>query len=118
MYPGIDIIEIERVGSAFQRQPKLSERLFTSREREYLINKGIQSYAAHFAAKEAILKTLGRGLSGLSWHDIEIINDSSGEPLVNLSARAMDLVFARGGSQVRVSISHNRTQAIAFAILS
>lgn len=118
MYPGIDIIEIERVVLAFQRQPKLYERLFTPRERENLRNKGIQSYAARFAGKEAVLKTLGTGLRGLAWNDIEIISDSSGEPLVYLSARAMDLVLARGGSQVRVSLTHNRTQAMAFAILS
>ncbi|MGI6119042.1 MAG: holo-ACP synthase [Desulfosporosinus sp.] len=118
MYPGIDIIEIERVAMAFKRQPKLYERLFTSRERENLKNKGYQSYASHFAGKEAVLKTLGTGLRGLTWHDIEILSDSSGEPLVHLSSRAMDLVIARGGSQVRVSLSHNRTQAIAFAILS
>lgn len=118
MYPGIDIIEIERVIIAFKRQPKLYERLFTTRERADLINKGIQSYAARFAGKEAVLKTLGTGLRGLAWHDIEILSDPSGEPLVYLSARARELVTARGGSQVRVSLSHNRTQAIAFAILS
>lgn len=118
MYPGIDIIEIERVVMAFKRQPKLYDRLFTIRERENLLNKGIQSYAARFAGKEAVLKTLGTGLRGLAWHDIEILSASSGEPLVYLSSKAMDLVLARGGSQVRVSLSHNRTQAMAFAILS
>ncbi|MDR3540649.1 MAG: holo-ACP synthase [Desulfosporosinus sp.] len=118
MYPGIDIIEIERFVLGFKRQPKLSERLFTMRELENLSGKGIQSYAARFAGKEAILKTLGTGLRGLSWHDIEILSNLSGEPLVYLSARALDLVLARGGSQVRVSLSHNRTQAMAFAILS
>ncbi|GAB6155875.1 holo-ACP synthase [Desulfosporosinus burensis] len=118
MYPGIDIIEIERVVQAYKRQPKLFERLFTIQERDNLLGKGIQSYAARFAGKEAILKTLGTGLSGLSWHDIEILNDLSGEPLVYLSSRAMNQVRARGGSQVRVSLTHNRTQAMAFAILS
>ncbi|ODA42130.1 holo-ACP synthase [Desulfosporosinus sp. BG] len=118
MYPGIDIIEIERFSMAFQRQPKLYERLFTTREQSNLIGKGIQSYAARFAGKEAVLKTLGTGLRGLSWHDIEILSDSSGEPLVYLSVRAMDQVRARGGSQVRISLTHDRTQAMAFAILS
>ncbi|EHQ87677.1 holo-ACP synthase [Desulfosporosinus youngiae] len=118
MYPGIDIIEIERVEQAFKRQPKLFERLFTIREREALIGKGIQSYAARFAAKEAVLKTLGVGLQGLAWHDIEILSNPKGEPLVYLSSRAMEQVQARGGSHVRVSLSHNRTQAMAFAILS
>jgi len=118
MYPGIDIIEIERVAQAFKRQPRLFERLFTIREQEALIGKGIQSYAARFAGKEAVLKTLGTGLHGLSWYDIEILSNDRGEPLVYLSLRAMDIVSARGGSQVRVSLSHNKTQAIAFAILS
>ena len=118
MYPGIDSIEIERLVIAFERQPKLRERLFTNRERENLRGKGIQSYAARFAGKEAVLKTLGTGLRGLSWHDVEIVSDSSGEPQVYLSSRAMDLVKARGGFQVRISLTHNRTQAMAFAILS
>lgn len=118
MYPGVDIIEIERLALAFERQPKLSERLFTKREREKLSGKGIQSYAARFAGKEAVLKTLGTGLRGMSWHDIEILSDSTGEPLVYLSSRALDLVRARGGTRVRLSLSHNRTQAIALAILS
>ena len=118
MYPGIDIIEIERVEQAFKRQPKLYERLFTIQERENLKGKGVQSYAARFAGKEAILKTLGTGLRGLSWHDIEILSNLSGEPLVYLSSRALNLVKARGGCQVRVSLSHNRTQAAGFAILS
>ena len=118
MYPGIDIIEIERFVMAFKRQPKLSERLFTTRELENLTGKSFQSYAARFAGKEAVLKTLGTGLRGLSWHDIEILSDLSGEPLVYLSPRALNLVKARGGSQVRISLTHNRTQAMAFAILS
>lgn len=118
MYPGVDIIEIERVGKAFKRQPKLVERLFTERERKALLGKGVQSYAARFAGKEAVLKTLGSELQGLSWHDIEILTNSSGEPIVYLSSRALAKVGVRGGSQVRLSLSHNRTQAVAFAILT
>jgi holo-[acyl-carrier protein] synthase len=117
MYPGIDSIEIERLVIAFNRQPKLYERLFTTRELDNLMGKGIQSYAARFAGKEAVLKTLGTGLRGLSWHDIEILSDISGEPLVCLSSRAIVLLKARGGSQVRISLTHNSTQAMAFAIL-
>ena len=117
MYPGTDIIEIERMAAALQRRPQLAERLFTMREREDLSRKGPRSYAARFAGKEAVLKTLGTGLRGLNWHDVEIISDSSGEPVVYLSARASALALARGGSGVKVSLAHNQTQAIAFAVL-
>ena len=56
-------------------------------------------------------------MRGLSWHDIEILSDPSGEPLVYFSVRAMELLKARGGTQVRVSLTHNCTYAMAFAIL-
>ena len=117
MYPGTDIIEIERMAAALQRRPELAERLFTPREREDLRSKGPRSYAARFAGKEAVLKALGTGLRGLSWHDVEIISSPGGEPAVNLSPRAKALAEARGGSGVRVSLAHSQTQAIAFAVL-
>ena len=118
MFPGIDIIEIERFLQACERRPKLCERLFTPRERDDLLGKGMPSWAARFAGKEAILKSMGTGLSGLSWQDIEILSATSGEPVVYLSSRALAKVRARGGTQVRVSLSHNRTQAVAMAILA
>ncbi|MHB8126406.1 MAG: holo-ACP synthase [Desulfitobacteriaceae bacterium] len=117
MFPGVDIIEIERFARACQRQPKIVDRLFTLREQNDLLGKSMQSWAGRFAAKEAILKALGTGLQGLTWQDIEIINGQKGEPLAFLSQRAEVKAKARGGSVVRISISHDRSKAIALAIL-
>lgn len=118
MFPGIDIIEIGRFSKACERTPKIRERLFTCREIKDLERKGIASWAARFAGKEAVLKTLGTGLSGLSWHDIEILSENSGEPIVYLSEKAQDLAIARGGTQIRLSLSHEREYAVGMAILS
>jgi holo-[acyl-carrier protein] synthase len=118
MFPGIDIIEIARFQKACERTPKIRERLFTDREIRNLEHKGIESWAARFAGKEAVLKALGTGLSGLSWHDIEIVNQTTGEPLVFLTERAQGLVGVRGGTQIRLSLSHEREYAVAMAILS
>lgn len=117
MYPGIDIIKIERFAKACERQPKICERLFTERERADLNNRPIVSWAAHFAGKEAILKSMGTGLTGLSWHDIEILTEKSGEPHVLLSSKAEGIVQQRGGSIVRLSLSHEQEYAVAMAIL-
>lgn len=116
-FPGVDIIEIKRFAEACERRPKLFERLFSQEERGELECKGMQSRAGRFAAKEAVLKSLGTGLSGLAWHDIEVLTNSRGEPIVRLSDRAREIALARGGNEVRVSISHDRERAIAFAIL-
>lgn len=117
IFPGVDIVAVERFTRAYERRPKLGERLFTLRERENLQDKGLASWAAHFAGKEAILKTLGTGLKGLSWHDIEILNNSLGEPEVILSEKAQRLVRSRGGKEIRVTLSHEKEYAIAMAIL-
>lgn len=117
MFPGVDIIEIERFTLACQRHPKIVDRLFSLREQNDLFGKSMQSWAGRFAAKEAILKALGTGLRDLTWQDIEILSGPMGEPLAFLSERAEVKAKARGGAVVRISISHDRSNAIALAIL-
>lgn len=117
MYPGVDIIEISRFIQACNKHPHLLGKLFSPRELEALATKSYPSLAARFAGKEAVLKTLGTGLRGLSWHDIEIINNEAGEPIVYLSDRAKRIAESRGGDNVRLSLSHSRDNALAMAIL-
>lgn len=117
MFPGVDIVQIERFQQACQRTPKIRQRLFTQRERAILADKGIKSWAASFAGKEAVLKALGTGLRGISWHDIEIIPNNLGEPEVYLTDKGKELLEARGGTQIRISLSHEKDLAIGMAIL-
>jgi len=117
MYPGIDIIEILRFSQACHRHPRLLTRLFTDRELESCKGKDISSLAARFAGKEAVLKAFGTGLRALAWHDIEILTDQTGEPIVYLSDKAQAAAGLRGGRVVKVSLSHSRDNAAAMAIL-
>lgn len=116
MYPGVDIIEIARFSQACSRHPRLWSRLFTARELADLSGRDVSSSAARFAGKEAVLKALGTGLRGLSWHDVEILANDLGEPIVYLSARAQQRALTRGGNVVRVSLSHSKENAVAMAI--
>jgi holo-[acyl-carrier protein] synthase len=111
------MIEIERFERACQRHPAITKRLFTGEEQEELRGKPMQSWAGRFAGKEAVLKALGQGIGTLSWHDIVIRADQKGEPQVYLSVKAQAAASDRGGSRVRISIAHQRTQALAMAIL-
>ncbi|WP_425808165.1 holo-ACP synthase [Desulfitobacterium sp. Sab5] len=117
MFPGIDIINIKRFAKACERRPKIKERLFTERERADLNDCPVSSWAARFSGKEAVLKSMGTGLSGLSWHDVEILTEKSGEPRVHLSGKADEWVKKRGGTVIRISLSHEQEYAIAMAIL-
>lgn len=118
MYPGTDLIEIERVVLALKRHPQLKERLFTEQEIWQCEEKGFPaaSLAGRFAAKEAVLKAFGTGLRGLKWLDIEIVCDSMGKPEVFLHGEAAALACKLGISKVKVSISHSREMALAFAV--
>ena len=116
---GNDIIEIERIRSSIQRHGlHFLNRLFSQREQDYCYKHQDPSphFAGRFAAKEAIAKTLGTGFGEhLAWHDIEIINDELGKPIVYLSET---LKKKYNNPKILLSISHCNSFAIATAIWS
>lgn len=118
---GTDIIEIKRIENVIRKYGmRFLERVFTDAERKYCLNhqESARHFAGKFAAKEAVVKALGTGLRhGISWQDIEILNDSQGKPTVNLSKQLLDMVEPKGKTTIfHISISHCREYATAFAI--
>ena len=114
---GNDIIAVERIASAINRRgPRFLERLFTEKERLYCnqFRDSIPHFAGRFAAKEAIVKALGTGFRGISWHDIEIINNDSGKPVAHFTPRLQEIV---GERTLLISISHCKEYATAVAVL-
>lgn len=114
---GNDIIEIDRIQSNIQRyKQKFLDRIFTFNEQEYCRARKEPAihFAGRFAAKEAVVKALGTGFrKGISWQDIEIVNDSQGKPQVGLSPSAAAFL---GHPKLLVTISHCRSYAAAVAI--
>lgn len=116
---GIDIIEIQRVKKAIERDSFI-ERVYSEREREYCSarRKGAaESYAGRFAAKEAVLKAFGTGLRDGKLNEIEILNDELGCPGVTLSGYFKKLAEERGITKIWVSISHSQGNAVAQCVM-
>ncbi len=115
---GTDIIEIKRIQKAIERHGgRFLERLFTQKEREYCFQykHPTSHFAGRFAAKEAVAKALGTGFQKeVGWQEIEILNNSDGQPLVYLSTR-LRLLFPK--AHLFLSISHCDDYATATAIL-
>ncbi|MFQ5481265.1 MAG: holo-ACP synthase [Nitrospinaceae bacterium] len=117
---GLDIIEIDRIRRSIGRfSGKFEERLFTPVEIQYCRSKAnpFPHFAARFAVKEAVLKSLGVGLGeGVRWKDIEVVNLASGQPQLNLTGQGKALADALQVKHIHISISHDRSYAIAQAI--
>lgn len=112
---GNDIIEVERVKKACEKQSFL-KRCYTDREIELFAGKA-QSLAGNFAAKEAVAKALGTGFLKFSPCDIEVLRKEGGRPFVNLYGNASARAAELGTNHVFVSISNLKGLASAMAVL-
>lgn len=117
---GTDIVECLRIAQMIERHGELFiGRVYTPHEIDYcsVRKAATQHYAGRWAAKEAVLKSIGTGwVRGISWRDIEVYNDTSGRPSIRISGGAWDACQKRGIDRVLISISHCRSHATAYAL--
>lgn len=116
---GCDLVEVHRIEKALQK-PRFAQRVFTAVEIAYCESKGVQkyqSYAARYAAKEAVSKAMTTGLAGGSLLDIEVVNDALGKPEVNLSGVFLLLAQKQGVVRISLSLSHVNEYAMAQVVL-
>jgi holo-[acyl-carrier protein] synthase len=117
---GIDIIEVERIALRVGRDSGFRDLVFSKNEIMYCESKAFpfQHFAARFAAKEAFLKAVGTGWdTGLSFHEIEIINDPKGKPIIRISGETEKQLLPLGIRTIHVSMSHLKSTATAVVIL-
>ena len=118
---GTDIFEINRMKKRIEKEPEFIQSVFTSQEIKYCEQFKFkeQNFAARFAAKEALMKALGIGYNnGISFSEIEISNNPAGKPEITLTGKALEFANKSGVTNIHVSLSHSKKQAIAFVILT
>lgn len=113
---GVDVVAIDRVARAIER-PRFLERVFLPSERERIAQKGAQTAAGCFAAKEAVAKALGTGFRGFMIWDIEIVADDLGRPDVRLLGGAKARFLALLADSMHISISHADGVACAVCVI-
>jgi holo-[acyl-carrier protein] synthase len=121
---GVDVAEVARVRAALedpQTGARFKARVFTADEQTYCEARGVgryQSYAARFAAKEAMMKALGYGWGRhIGWLDIEVARESDGRPTVRLYGKGAASAASAGVSRVHVALTHTREIAIAQVVV-
>ena len=111
---GCDLIEIERVKKACEKEAFLS-RVFTDEERRQAGGRP-SVLAGTFAVKEAVVKVLGTGFREFGPPEVEVLRDSLGKPYVKLYGKAKETADSRGLFRIEVSISDTKDHAMAFAV--
>lgn len=122
---GNDIIDSARIEASMARfGARFLNRIFTPQERRIGGNRPQPHtyFAKRFAAKEAFFKALGTGLSnGLSWQDVEILNDPQGAPFVQVTGATKRYLLGRVARfedlRIHISLSDTATLAQAYVIL-
>jgi holo-[acyl-carrier protein] synthase len=117
---GTDIVECLRVRRMIEEHGELFlVRVYTEREIRFCRSRqrDTEQFAAHWAAKEAILKSLGLPWRrGLSWTDMEVRMEANNRPKVMLCGAAKDIAQSERISDILLSLSHCRAYAVAHAI--
>ena len=112
---GTDIIEIERIKKSIERSgSNFLNLIYTPKEIEYCEstrNAKYCHYAGRFASKEAIFKTVSALLPdkfGISWKDVQIVNDENGNPKIEFLKVQFEQI-----KSIYISISHCKEYAVA-----
>jgi len=119
---GVDLIEVPRVAAALSNPrtgARFEAKVFTPGEIAYCRRRrsAMESFAARFAAKEAVMKALGRGYlgGGIGWRQIEVVRER-GRPTLLLSGRAKRQADELGVRRLHLSITHTNSFAVAYVI--
>lgn len=117
---GTDIVEIKRIEKMVDRHGEhFLKRVYTDAEIAYCSRKkhAAESYAGRWAAKEAVMKTLGTGfIKGVHFVEIEVESLKSGKPLIKLHATTADVAKNLGIKEILITMSHSKELATATAI--
>lgn len=118
---GTDIVEVERIRRALEHPhtgARFRTRVFTAEEIDYCLARArcVESFAARFAAKEAVMKALGCGFGdGIGWQEIEVIRQG-GRPGIVLHGEACARARQLGVTLWHLSLAHTVTHALAFTV--
>jgi holo-[acyl-carrier protein] synthase len=117
---GTEIVECLRIRRMIEEHgEQFLLRVFTEKEVRFCQSRrhATEQFAARWAAKEAVLKSLGAaGGKGAAWTDIETDSDEAGNAKVNLRGSLRETMDARGVRDVIISFSFCRAYATATAI--
>jgi holo-[acyl-carrier protein] synthase len=118
---GVDLVPIRQIRRVFEGKQALLAEVFTEEELRYCTGqrRPFQHLAARYAAKEAVFKGLGTGMTGrMCWRDVETIHGAWGEPHLRLRGEVARLAEVKGLRRCALSLTHAGDYALAAVLLT
>ncbi len=120
---GVDAVSVERFRRLLERRPRFAARCFTEVEQADAGSSAdrAQSLAARFAAKEAVMKSLGTGIGAFALTDVEVRRTTGKDatrnaPYLVVGGAAAELAGVHGVGRFHLSLTHTDDVAIAFVV--
>lgn len=118
---GLDILLVARMErELLDSSASFRDEVFTESEIAYCerMRYPARHFAARFAAKEAALKALGGiGDSLPRWRDVEILNETCGNPVVLLRGRFREAADRLRVDAIHASLTHTAEIAAATVVM-
>ena len=121
---GNDLAEVQRIQRALEHTRtggRFRDRVFTPGEQAYCERRGrakYQSYAARFAAKEAVMKALGTGWGQYAgWLEVEVFRSRGSRPQIVLHGKAKLHAQALDITHIHLALTHTTTLAQAQVVV-
>jgi len=118
---GIDLVRIDRIDRSLGRWgDRFTGKVFTPGELSACDGRRRRTacLAVRFAAKEAFVKALGRGMRPpIHWTDVEVRSNDLGKPEIHLSSRAEDFCGKLGIRSCHLSLTDDGDYGAAVVVL-
>ena len=117
---GFDIVQISRISASVECFGRaFTHRVYTLSELTQVTHDqvlNLDSLAARFAAKEAVIKALALSEAGISWRDIEVVKLPDGHCELQLHSRVAARARQAGCLHWQLSLSHEGDYAGAVVV--
>lgn len=116
---GVDIVDVNQIKEIIERTPNFLDYTFSDSEIKYCksTTRWAEHFATHFAAKEAVLKSLGCGFAkDVEPKDIEVFHDKNGKPYIVLYNQVKEIAKIKGVVDIPISLSFTNKEAVGFSI--
>ncbi len=118
---GVDVVQVSRIQHSLERfGARFEARVFTAGELEYCRRHTdpLPHLAARFAAKEAVFKAIGTGLSaGVAWKQAEVIQPGGRQPQLALTGAALERLRSLGAEHAHLTLAHDAGVAVACVVI-